>query len=271
MPAGLQVFNDSHTIQIDQDYISFALRTSGQLWMGADNMTHPQPMVVGSVSVTTTVPIIAFRAEGKEVNLERVTGNGPNVYTFHFRCQSYEGFWLQYWVFEQGAFVNSGSNGGLQVFRADGLLAFDSASKPLRIVGVSSPPLPYIPPNFRPPGPGQYYSTTETYLPPGRVYAAVQGASAYLPTMWDAGGYGPNPEIPLEPTDPGMDPGIPPDAQWKTMHLESYYASAKFEGNLFTAGLTRFEYFYGPYPIQTAEHAKTYGSLMHWLVDVTGY
>lgn len=270
MTAGLQVFNDWGTVQLDQDYISFSMSAKGTLAMTGDPANHPQPMTVGQITVTGQNPIIAFlppppSANGGAVHLLGRSQSGSQ-FTFYFSCLGQQAFGLEYWVFDDAVMgMGAGESFGLQVYRADGSLAFDSGTKPLRIVGV----VDLEPSATEPSG--------QIVVPSGRKYAAVQGsmAIAFSHTFhsWRTGGGGSGPPLEI-PDDPGGGgPGNPPsdaDGQWMTDRSFHSTASTGFDGSL-DCGMTKFEEFVGLHGLSETDSSTVYGDLMFWAVDVTNY
>ncbi len=259
MAVGFQVWNDWGTTQVDQDHITLAMSAKGSITMTLDPATHPQPMRIGSVTVTGDNPIIAFAPStpGVFVNLLRQSRNGDQ-WTFHFRAQAGANFTLAYWTFDKPERAMTGGDGfGIQVFRDDGGIAFDSGMKPLRVVEVA---------DLDPPADGDGISSRGRLqrlvtmdIPAGQTYAIVQGSFCYTELMFNVGRLDPD-----GPTLPG-NPGI------KQMTLEGYHSAGTINGGRVQAGLARFEAFTGNYTGSTQEVSRTHGDLMHWIVDVTNY
>lgn len=271
MGVGVQVWNDWGSSQIDQDHITLALSAKGSIPMTLDPATHPQPMRIGTVTVTGDNPIIAFlpSTAGVFVNLLHQSRDG-NQWTFHFRAQSGSDFTLNYWTFDKPERAMHRSDGfGFQVFRDDGSVAFDASSRPLRVVGVIDLPPPEDGEgvNVR----GGLARTGAVEVPSGRTYAIVQGSICFVPVMFHDGWMTGNGEVREELPGAGGWGEPPHDATGKMMVLESYHSGGGFDGGQMEAGLVRFEYFRGEYPLGQGEHSLTYGDLMHWVVDVTNY
>lgn len=257
MAAGLRVRNDDQTYQVTQDSTSFGLTSKGTISMTLDGQTHPQPMRIGSVTVSGSMPMIAFAAP-YNVNLLYQVQSGDQ-WTFSFRAQSGVDFTLSYWIFDR-AERTPGANlrAGLKVYRADGQLAFHSDMKPMRIVGVSE----MEPPSFNS---VTGYRQTQTFTPPaGRTWAVIQGTFCFVTSMSNFG---------RDDGDGGGGLGLPGGTnQTKVMVLNSSHSTGlvSSDGKV-TVGLTAFERFQGSYHNSTEENFSAFGDLMHWLVDVTGY
>lgn len=272
MGVGVQVWNDWGSSQIDQDHVSLALSAKGSINMTLDPATHPQPMRIGTVTVTGDNPIIAFRPStpGIYVNLLRQSRNG-NQWTFHFRALAGANFTLNYWTFDKPERALHRSDGfGFQVFRDDGSVAFDASSRPLRVVGVIDLPPPADGEGVS--GRGGLARTGAVEVPTGRTYAIVQGSFCFVPVMFNDGWItSPTGEHQEELPPEGGWGEQPHDATGKMMVLETYHSGGGFNGSQIEAGLVRFEYFRGAYALGQDEHSLTYGDLMHWVVDVTNY
>jgi hypothetical protein len=254
MTAGFQSFNDGNTVQIDQDYAGFALRQKGSVNMIYDTDPHPNPMRIGSVTVTGAQnPIVAFNGPAA-IAMHGVQVSG-STRTFQFRAQSSSDFTMNYWVFDNAA-VGQGINTGfgLQVFKADGTLAWDSNMKTLRVVDVINITPPTDTQFLNSGGLGMFGYTESIPVPAGRVYAAVQGTFYFAGTQIDAR------------RTPG---NVPPG--FKFMDLNSYHSAANVGATTAAAGMYRFESGSYLHAESTPDTVNTDGDLMHWIVDVTGY
>lgn len=265
MPAGLQVFNDSGTIQVDQDYVSFSLSAKGVCSMTLDPALHPQPMYIGSVTVAGQNPIIAFRPPvqstpgGPAVNLLSRQQSG-NQFTFHFRAKHNQPFSLEYWVFDSAGYgIGGGMNFGLQIFKADGTIAFDSGTKPIRVVGV----IDLVATNSA--------SAGAVAVPTGKTYAIVQGSFALGFTQtfdgWQTEGGG---EIEAPEEGGGGDPP-PPSVIGQYMDCRSNHSAASRDATNIYGGMSEFESFRATAGVGEPDLNVVHGDLMFWAVDVTGY
>lgn len=256
MAAGLRVRNDAGSYQIDQDYSGFGLLAKGTIPMTLDPATHPQPMRIGSVSVTGETPMIAFKAPGHAVNLVRQANSGSS-WTFHFRSQSSSDYTLSYWVFDNAKLTGGDTiQAGLKVRRANGEIAWHSGMRPLRIAsGVDlTPPTEADLWNMGAQGPRGPKQIVE--VPAGRTYAALQGSFCFATTHRNFGVI--------------RDPDGGTTSTFKQMVLTSSHSAAVVSDTQVEAGLFQFEYFQGSYPSSTEETVSVYGDLMFWVIDVTG-
>lgn len=131
MPAGLQVFNDSDTIQVDSTWKNFSLvsrtviNSSKSAWQEPDlaGAVYANSGINDLVFVYCATPFLAVGVSQQSgVRYYRVgTGNSENIpVTFYtFRGQQ-----------------PTSSSYGLQVFNETGEITFDSLNKMNRIVGL---------------------------------------------------------------------------------------------------------------------------------------
>ena len=273
MTAGIYVRNDFGSLQIDQDYQSFALRQSGAIRMVLDNANHPQPVRVGSLTVGASLPLIAFNGGNHDVCMYWTKNNGNGTYSYGFRSTSNDDYDLRWWQFDRAQHCpTSMPNAGVQVFLGDGSKAFDAGQKPMRIVGVMGGD-PQTSDYGMDTGYGWQFNRSgliaNQEIPAGRTYAAIQGTSCFHMTnthnywIYGSGGGGPIKE-------PGDGPGnrTPISRNITIMNEQSV---ARFSSTQASCGLKQFEIFTGDMPTDTEVFNRWYGSLMHWIVDVTGY
>ena len=273
LKAGVRIRNSHNTVQIDENWVNFALSAKGTITCVDDGATHPQKMAVGSVTVAGTWPVIAFRAVSKAVNLVRTVNNGNGTWTFHFRCKSNTSFNLDYWVFDQMELgIGFGTMPcGLKIRRpSDGKLVFDAACKPLRIRDIIAPALAPEAIPIRGMGTSGY-AVSQVYTPPaGRICAAIQGVFAFVEAQWDQGSYSSEDNPPSETRGDGGEP--PLGAKWRYMYLELLHSTAMvYPDGRVSAGLSAFENWQGWYRFSTQQTCRVHGNLMHWVVDVTDY
>lgn len=268
---GLRIFNEAGAPQANSDIFPLGISEANNLTLVDDGGTHPQPMVVGSITVTGTNPVVAFLPPvGAYISEERVSNSG-STFTFYFRCKSRNAINMAYWVFDVPTRALKDptlSAAGIRAYDQNGVLSFDAATSNFRIVGFLDPSVP----TNTTPGEGMLYeSTSEITVPPGKTYALVQSEYLYSATMWDMGQYSelPGGQIDLPEGEPGL---IPPNAQYKTMQLESYYlAGGRSDANTLVAGVKQFEHFQGWYPIGQTEHIEINGSTGHTVIDVSNF
>lgn len=236
-------------MQIDHNYVNLGMKSKGSIAMTLDPITHPQPMRIGSVTITGCVnPVMSFAATGQEVALARVVISG-STYSYYFRALSSANFTLSYWVFDVAS-VAAGINGaaGLRVLKPDGTLAYDSGMKPLRVVGVCNPPTPTVSGMLEmPEGDSSDYQESIT-IPSGKIYAAVQSCFFYGTTFRRVG-TGSN----------------------SMMISMQYQSVVKRSATSITGGMSRFESFSAQTSPTAPSGATSNGQLGHFIIDVTNY
>lgn len=156
MPAGLQVFNDTGIVQIDQDWLNFALVEKGSVSLdtslggGWGNAYYGEFTRSGLIN-----PVVAFRANGDQaVSILNSVVSGANR---TFRFVGLGGETVTWYLFDSVDVTGVTDNYGLEVFRADGARAFHSSVPCMRVAGQAT---------------GASLS-----LPAGRDYAVVQSAT----------------------------------------------------------------------------------------------
>lgn len=283
MGVGLEIFSEAGSLQVSSEQVSFGVSAYGTVILRADNMSHPQPQVVGSISVTGDNPLLATRCLTGSVSVERVSNSGSS-YTFYLRAQASGSLAVQYWVYDTAAKSLKDptlTSAGVQVFDDFNVLTFDAAMPVMRVVDIIDITMPQAIPGFNGGYNGGAYQTTQDiYVPSGKTYAVIQCNFAYLPTMYDTGNYirggNTNPgDVPITlPPDGVGDTGPPSNATYREMNLETYHSSAGNgfnPSNVISVGLKRFEFFRGWYPIGQQPHADPKGLLRFLVVDVTNF
>jgi len=135
MPAGFQVTGEHGVLQIDQDYSNLALSASGSVTVGTTNNT-----MYADVTITGDTPVMVIKAQDIFVGIYSMVQTG-NQFTYRFVTRSIPGYGLgfQWFAFDKARI--SGENCGLQVFKEDGSIAYDSGCRPIKITQV----IPNIP------------------------------------------------------------------------------------------------------------------------------
>lgn len=115
MPAGLQVIGSHGIIQVDENFSNLAYRGSGSF--------------SGSLTLSgLNFPVLAFRPGNVQgTSISRIVAGGGGNFTWHFTGSGSGNYWLFDIPEQSGSF-------GLQVFRADGSLAFDSGRRYMKVV-----------------------------------------------------------------------------------------------------------------------------------------
>ena len=251
--------------------IGYGLSATGALTMNNDGQTHPQPMVVTTVNVTGTNPVLAYKANGR-INVERVSASGSN-YAFVLRAQSSNAIGLQYWAFDTASSsIKDPTMAGIVAEIADeyGVKTFDLTMAAMRVMdaietGKPSSDVPYG-------GFVDLSATTTITVPAGKVYAIAQATPCFQFLTYDKGGYSnsqtkPNTAIRDDETDPGGG-GV---YRWRQQALQSYHSTGGYSSsNTIEVGMTRFENFdLGWQPASSTPRNDVYGQARHLIIDVT--
>lgn len=133
MPAGLQVYSDSGLIQIDDRYSNLALRTKFTATTASGTGPNYSFWTYTTV-VTATYPIVAM--SGPRIALLGCVNIGGNQWQLQFVSPAQATFTA--YIFDYP--VSPGNNFGLQVFRDDGGLAFDSNIKYAKVAAIIQRP-----------------------------------------------------------------------------------------------------------------------------------
>lgn len=160
MPTGLQVLNDSGDIVIDEEYRSFALKSSGSATMGSTDIGGTAAIYTVDITVTNcTTPMLALKA----ANYVSVLGVNVSGSTYTWTVSSnVASFSFDWWCFDVAAVP--ADTFGLAVYNAAGELVFHSSSKAMRVVRSDDA------------GTG---GTSGIALTSGRTYAVIQGSNGF--------------------------------------------------------------------------------------------
>ncbi len=132
--GGLQVINDSGTIQIDQNYYNFMLYSKSTATTTLIN-TGTSTVIYGTtITVPTTKnPQIFFGVNSAYLSVGHRTVSGGST---SFQVYSNVATTFTYYVFVTDPAQVADSGYGLQVFREDGSLVFDARNRFLRFENV---------------------------------------------------------------------------------------------------------------------------------------
>lgn len=132
MPAGLIVTSDSGTIQIDSSFSTPTLEQSGNIFAVNPVTTPPS----GANFITTSKPgsmLFVGNTSGRYVSVIReILSGGTTKYSF----VSWPEGNVDYYLYSEFPDISSGAGYGLQVFKEDGSLYFDSSRKLLLIQDI---------------------------------------------------------------------------------------------------------------------------------------
>lgn len=184
MPAGLQVFNDSNTVQIDDEYSNLMFIRKGTLTL-TDGGTL-DVVVTNRVSPKVAIRVTDNQASSKSTACLYSVIDSGSTRTFRYRVEA--GIvgavtTLEYFVFDRGTPVSSGF--GLQTFNSAGELIFDSGQKYLAIDSV------LVSNNYE--ADGFTFAGKSIVINTSRTYAIVFG---------EYGGYWTGQNIPANPPFP---------------------------------------------------------------------
>ena len=253
---GFMVRRPDGSLQVSTADQALQLATFGALVLQDDGGTHPQPIVIGSVTIAGVNPVLAFRGQtDAEINIYRIVSSGGN-WTFYFRCRSSTAVGLIYWIFDAtGQALMLGTDVGLVMKDSTGVKTFDSRAWALNIVDhvvVEG-------------------AFTQSRSASGRSYAAIQSSLGYIQSQEDLGGYSssenpPNEAQLGEPQDPR-----PLGTAWAYMRGQAWHSTARAtsDGGLII-GATAFENYSGWYANSILPSDSAFGTTRHSIVDVTG-
>lgn len=181
MPAGLQIFNTSGTIQIDETYQNYMLDLKSSI--AAYNITSES--IFGVEIITASVSdLVAVRCDSR-IGLHAIYASGSGL-RYVFAVEGSPGTNVIFYRFRLG--IGSGSNYGLQVFNGSGQLVFDALQPSCRIHTVLNNP------NYENYFGNQVYDTSKTFAIAFGAWAGTLGIDIedtgtpgpirYLITFW---------------------------------------------------------------------------------------
>lgn len=244
MPAGLQIFNEYGTTQVDDRYFSLMLRTKANLTLAAEQQNNWQTIrYFNSLAITAECPVVAI--SGVLANVYAVQSTGTN--TWNVWVQSAISQTVTVYVFDYAKNctdnVFSSENVGLQVFKENGELVFDSREKPMRVIGVVT-------------ADANGNNGSSCTVPTGRSYAVAQ--SSYGSRLINRDN--------ISGLEPG---GLEFGNKW--MEYESRFGSTSETNNIVTAGMHVMGHYIYQSAISTQQTDYTDGYNYFFLIDVTGY
>lgn len=146
MSAGLQIWNDHGSVQIDQNYFNMVLITNGYAGT-AYTQVAPDDGVNGtgytwmtSISYTGSNPVIFIDTKGYNCAHYRTRQNG-NTFTFYIATFDGNGNSVQgtiaYYIYDIVPNIQATSR-GLTVWNASGQVVFNSDYEPMRLINFGS-------------------------------------------------------------------------------------------------------------------------------------
>ncbi len=269
----IEILSESGHLQVTgTGGIGYGLSATGAVTLTSDAQNHPQPMVIGSVSVTGQNPVLTYKANGR-INVERVSVSG-STFTFNLRAQSSGSIGVQYWIFDSAAqSIKDPTMAGIVAeFRDEfGVVTFDATMAAMRVAEAVETPktaneIPF----------GRFIDLSDTQtitVPAGKVYAISQATPSFVNTTYDQGGYSNSQN---KPDTVVLDPEDDPNQgsfNWRQQVLQYYHSTGGYtSANTIEVGLTRFEYFdLGWRPAYDQPSINVYGQARHLIVDVTNF
>lgn len=239
--------------------LALQLASYGALTLYDDGQAHPQPMVAGTLVVSGTNPVLAFRGEvGAEISIRRINVSGSQ-FTFYFTCRSSSPVSLIYWIFDVASQGLALSSTAALVLRdpVTGVKTFDSRSYVMSYVANTTAPTAG--------------GSSTVNQGSGQVLAVIQSTFGYRYVMADQGGYSTGSSPPSEAVRGEVQNPRPPGTTFAYMRLQSYHPTARLNANgSMTCGMTEFEFFEWWYPASTQPLDDRYGTARHTIIDVSG-
>lgn len=268
----MEIYGESGNLQVTgSGGVGYGLSATGAVTLVSDNASHPQPMVVATVTVTGTNPVFSYKATGN-ICVARTTVNG-STFTYSLRAQSNQPIGLQYWIFDSATAATKDPTmaGIVAEFRDEfGVLTFDATMAAMRVVNVIETDKTPATVPFG--GVASIGDTTSITVPSGKVYAIVQATPSFVFTTYDNGGYSSSQQAPQD-LGIGLENEPGPGTRWRTQTLESFQATGGYNGsNTIRVGLSRFEYFnLGWVPVDSEPFINVWGQPRHLIIDVTNF
>lgn len=165
MPAGIVIYNDSGTVQIDATFKNLSLALKGTLVTGtkSDGSFHYNDQHVDIVYTanSSTPPMLAVL--GDYMGFMVLLSRSGNTFTWRAVLPTAPGAAsVNYWIFDKPP-NNSNSKFGLQVWDESGNLCFDALYRYAKVVGTLTTPVT-----------GSSPPSASFPIPSGRTYIAVQ-------------------------------------------------------------------------------------------------
>lgn len=138
MNAGLSVYNDTNTIQIDSTFRNWRLVDKGTFlagdWDGDGYGSNPRTVIT---VVNGVNPILAYNGFNSYIRVMRRQSGSTFTFTFTFRAWGPAGRpTCNYFIFDAPPATISGGSAGLQVWNSAGALCFDSSYQYMRVLDL---------------------------------------------------------------------------------------------------------------------------------------
>lgn len=151
MPTGLDIYNDYGTLQINEKYSNLLFMMKGTLTLStlSDQYTNAYKAVLFVAAIDPEIYINGTGAAYVAIGSKTQVSNGWNFTIYSDRPVT-----LTYYVFDTNGLPSG--NFGLQVFKEDRTLVYDSSCKVLQIIDLFSLGMP----------------SSQKAFPTGKTYAA---------------------------------------------------------------------------------------------------
>ena len=131
MPAGLEIYNDAGTVQLDASSVTHTLVASGAAASGPKQYQFGNS--TANITYTGTAPLLAFRPGSGDAALMQTSVSG-NTHTWTINCSGAVGTPIEYWIFDM---VPLGTLGyGIEIYNEVGSLVYATQSKPIRVIDL---------------------------------------------------------------------------------------------------------------------------------------
>ena len=172
MPTGLQINNDNGYIQIDDNYSNFMLVNKGIVNISQQGQIDYRGSVTFSDQSNTL--ILAIGLSSTKTNCIRNNSNNQTTFTIHSDVNST----VDYYLFDINRPI-AGNNYGLEVYKADGKIAYSSKNTSMRVVSNGDCPRQTAQPNTE-------ASTSLFQLDQNKTYAYVTSSlSVDIQQIWN--------------------------------------------------------------------------------------
>lgn len=266
--VGFKSWTEDGRPQVGNRDIVWALSQASTMTLYDDGMTHPQPLVHGTLTVTANAPVLAIRPVKNSGGLTTpismlYSSKNGNQFSFYFIAQSGFPVTFDWWLFDNADSAmldHSMDNVGGRVYNIYGQKTFDASMHMLRPVGW-----------FAPSGDG-IEAITE---PSGKTYAVVFTGMAHHASATDTGEYSDSDTKPPMIVDGGQLPGDGPigggHAKWRHQNIWTASASVDAAGKTLFMGMMPFEEYSDWFVMNSEPYDNYTGQMGFSVVDVTGF
>ena len=119
MSAGLQIVNNNGVVIIDENYPCLTLRTKGTMTASLQGGAY-----IASFTTAADLPVVAFYSAGGPCTIRSRINSGGN---WTFTVVTTGTYTIEWYLFDRPQYA-AGTNVGLQVFDASGVLVYTSSA-----------------------------------------------------------------------------------------------------------------------------------------------